>query len=186
MCMFCWCMYVYHMHACCLGKLEEVVGFPGPRVTKGCESSYGCWVPNPGLLKEQWMFITIVPFLQHPWQLFSSICCSFSLHFICVCTCVYVNVCACIYMLIGAISQVLFTLWKGDSFYFYWYVCMWYVCVSVCVCAGVHEKGIYWSWSSRQLQTSQYGCWEQNTGNLSVSASSVMRLEACVTSFIGL
>lgn len=47
----------------CLWKWGELIGSPGPGVSDGCESTCGCWEPNPGPLQEQKVFIiTTEPF----------------------------------------------------------------------------------------------------------------------------
>ena len=49
----------------CSQGLCEDIGFPGTRVTDGCELPDGCWEPNLDPPEDQYVFLTTAPFL-HP------------------------------------------------------------------------------------------------------------------------
>lgn len=53
------CMTVYHIHA--VPWRQEDIGSPGISVMNGCESPWGCWESNLGLLPEQQVLLTTVP-----------------------------------------------------------------------------------------------------------------------------
>lgn len=62
-------VYVYHIHAWCLQRLEEVVRVPGIRVRNGYEPPYRYQKPNPGPLQEQQVLLTYETSL-HPHNLY--------------------------------------------------------------------------------------------------------------------
>ena len=43
----------------------QSIGCPRTEVAGGCQPSHGCWKLNPGPLKEQQVFLTTEPSLQH-------------------------------------------------------------------------------------------------------------------------
>lgn len=59
-------MWVYCVYDWYLWWPEEGTGYPGAGVIDGCKLLYGCWILNPSLLQEQWMFLTGEPALKGP------------------------------------------------------------------------------------------------------------------------
>lgn len=53
------CIYVHHVHACCLWKPEESGGSPGIKITDGCELQCGCWKLLLSLLHEEQMVLAV-------------------------------------------------------------------------------------------------------------------------------
>jgi hypothetical protein len=58
------CMFVCHICAWCLKRLEEGIKSPGTGVTDDCEPSCGYWESNLGPLEEQLVPLTTELSLQ--------------------------------------------------------------------------------------------------------------------------